>query len=161
MNHSESLNLKNLVNDNDWVDNTNNIRSLKHSVLIRNDVRTLNNLKKTDLYLKLTEPSKFMELCQKEANFLFNNYTDIFNKVVKDEIDLRILTQLLMVLKMIEDDQVDQHEGSVMVGKILKELYVDSAMKRAENLDKEHENDKVSPIEGKPISWKQFKAMNI
>ena len=34
--------------------------------------------------------------------------------------------------------KVDQHEGSVLVGKLLKELYVDSALRRSENLDKEY-----------------------
>jgi hypothetical protein len=63
---------------------------------------------------------------------------DFFDKVIKDEIDLRIMTRLLIVLKLIEDEKVDQHEGSVMVGKILKERYLDSAVKRADTLDKEH-----------------------
>jgi hypothetical protein len=45
-----------------------------------------------------------------------------------------------------------------MVGKILKELYIDSAMKRADNLDKEHGAAEKQPmVEGKNISWKQFK----
>ena len=70
------------------------------------------------------------------------------------------MTQLLSVLKMIEDGKVDQHEGSVMVGKILKELYVDAALKRGENLDRENAEQKVPPVEGKPISWKEFKQMS-
>ena len=68
-----------------------------------------------------------------------------------------IRDRLLTVLKLIEDSNVDQHEGSVMVGKILKELYVDSATKRLDNLDKEHDKEPMS--EGKAISWKQFKQM--
>jgi hypothetical protein len=70
------------------------------------------------------------------------------------------MTQLLTVLKLIEDGKVDQYNGSVMVGKVLKELYIDSAMKRGENLDKEYEKDRVVPIEGKAISWKQYKQMS-
>jgi hypothetical protein len=66
---------------------------------------------------------------------------------------------MLSVLKMIEDGKVDQHEGSVVFGKILKELYLDSAVKRGENLDKEHESEKIQPVEGKKISWNQFKNM--
>ena len=82
----------------------------------------------------------------------------MFNKLLKDELDLTIMTKLLAVLKLIEDNKVDQHEGSVMVGKILKELYIDSAMKRADNLDKEHNATEKEPmVEGKNISWKQFK----
>jgi hypothetical protein len=47
-----------------------------------------------------------------------------------------------------------------MVGKILKELYIDSAIKRGENLDKQREAERVEPNTGKKISWKNFKIMN-
>ena len=87
------------------------------------------------------------------------NYTDIFHKLVNDELDLTIMTKLLTVLKLIEDSKVDQHEGSVMVGKILKELYVDSATKHLSNLDKQHSDEVVEPSVGKPISWSDYKKM--
>jgi hypothetical protein len=69
------------------------------------------------------------------------------------------MSRLLAVIKMIEDKQVDQHEGSVLVGKILKELYVDSALKRCDNLDKANEqtNDSSESKEPKPISWSEWK----
>jgi hypothetical protein len=47
-----------------------------------------------------------------------------------------------------------------MFGKVLKELYVDSAIKHGENLDKQYETEKVPQVEGKKISWNQFKKMN-
>jgi hypothetical protein len=47
-----------------------------------------------------------------------------------------------------------------MVGKILKELYVDSALKRADNINKEYENEKVEPNSGKKMSWRDFKQLN-
>lgn len=160
INNNERLNLKKLVDEMDCDDNTDNIRKLKHSVLIRNDIRKIENLKTKNAELKKSKPDEFMSLCEAECHFLFNNYTDIFHKVVKDELDLTIMTKLLTVLKMIEDGKVDQHEGSVLVGKILKELYIDSAVKRADNIDKEYESMKVMPIEGKKISWQEFKTMN-
>jgi len=160
MNKQESLDLKRLINETQCENNTENIRKLKHSVLIRNDIRNLENLKKTNVSLRKSNSDEFNEVCQKECNFLFNNYTDIFNKIIKDEIDLRIMTKLLICLKLIEDGNVDQHEGSVMVGKILKELYIDSAIKRGENLDKEREAERVEPNSGKKMSWKDFKTLN-
>ena len=33
------------------------------------------------------------------------------------------------MLKEIEDNKIDQHEASVKIGKILKKLFIDSAMK--------------------------------
>ena len=159
LSNSERLNLKKLINESDCENNTEHIRKVKHSVLIRDDIRKINNLKKTHNDIMNSEPEKFKELCESECSFLFNNYTDIFNKLLKDEIDLRIMTKLLMVLKMIEDNQVDQHEGSVMVGKILKELYIDSAQKRAENIDKEYEEQKPNYRESKNLSWLEYKKM--
>lgn len=160
MNKQESLDLKRLINETQCENNTENIRKLKHSVLIRNDIRSLETLKKTNISLSKSNPDEFTEVCQQECNFLFNNYTDIFNKILKDELDLRIMTRLLICLKLIEDGNVDQHEGSVMVGKILKELYIDSAIKRGDNLDKEREAERVEPNSGKKMSWRDFKTMN-
>ena len=157
LSESERLNLKRLINDSECEDNTEHIRKVKHSVLIRNDVRTLDTLKNTDSELKSSNLDKFIEKCKLETPFLYNNYTDIFNKMVNDELDLTIMTKLLVVLKLIEDEKVDQHEGSVMVGKVLKELYVDSATKRMDNLDAKYEADKPIPIEGRKVSWKEFK----
>jgi hypothetical protein len=160
MNPEEKLNLKKLLHNSDCEDNTETIRKVKHSVKIRDDIRRLEQLKKTDGHMRATDPAGFLELCQNQAWFLFSNYTDIFNKILKDELNLSIMTQLLSILKMIEDEKVDQHEGSVLVGKILKELYIDSALKRSENLDRENEEDKVPQVEGKQISWKEFKQMS-
>jgi hypothetical protein len=61
-------------------------------------------------------------------------------------------------LQQIEEGQLDQHEGSFLVGTLLKELYIDSALKKAEKLDEANE----APVEPrKPevnISWRQYKA---
>ena len=154
LNVQDRLNLKKLIDESDCENNTETIRKLKHSVLIRDDVRKIDTLRMANTY---TQPENFSELCQFECPFLFNNYTDIFNKMVKNELDLTIMTKLLTVLKLIEDNKVDQHEGSVMVGKILKELYIDSAVKRAENLDKEYDAEKIPHVVSKKISWNEFK----
>jgi hypothetical protein len=155
--HSEKLDLKQLLDKSDYVDNTKHIRKVKHSVLIRDDIRKIDILK---LNSSTTESiDQFMEKCRTECRFLYDNYTDIFNKLLKDEIDLSIMTQLLTILKMIEDEKIDQEQGSILVGKILKELYIDSALKRSDNLDKEQplEIDGKNQIEAKSISWKQYK----
>ena len=73
------------------------------------------------------------------------------------------MANLLEILRKIENSEVDQHEGSVMVGKILKEIYVDSALKGAENLDKKYANDqeKKTFVEPRNISWKEFKNKSL
>lgn len=163
--HEESLNLKKLLQNNtDAVDNTDYIRRVKHSEKIRDDIRKLDSLKKKESAIYSENRELFKEKAIDVAKFLFMNYTDIFNKVISDELDLSIMTRFLTVIKMIEDKKVDQHEGSVLVGKILKELYVDSALKRCENLDKANDENKgkekgtdENPREIKQVSWNEWK----
>ncbi len=158
----ERLNLQRMIKESDCEDNTQQIRELKHSILIRDDIRKLDTFKKANTILKHTQPEEFFEQAKATCPFLFNSYTDIFNRIMKDELDLEIMTKLLIVLKMIEDKKIDQHEGSVMVGKVLKELYVDSALKKGDNLDKENNNEtEVAFSEGKKISWKEFKNVHL
>jgi len=159
LNDKERLNLKNMIDESHCENNTDNIRKLKHSVLIRDDIRRIDTLKKHNL---LSSKDDLFLLCKEASPFLFENYADIFKKVFDDEIDLEIMTKLLMVLKMIEDGKVDQHEGSVVFGKVLKELYIDSAIKHADNLDKDRASTEpvVPVVEAKPISWKEYKMMN-
>jgi len=153
----DRLNLKKLISESECEDNTQHIRKVKHSEKIRDDIRNLDTLKRTEEGLRKSEPDKFEDMARSKCSFLFNNYTDIFNKVLNDELDFGIMTKLLTVLKLIEDEKVDQHEGSVLVGRVLKELYVDSAMKRGDRLDKEREAEKIPQVEGKEISWKNYK----
>jgi hypothetical protein len=159
MNNQERLNLKKLLDQSDFQDNTEHIRSVKHSVFIRDDVRRIENIKIKHNEIKINDNEEYLNICRKECSFLYNNYTDIFNKLVKDELDLLIMTKLLTILKLIEDDKIDQNEGSVMTGKILKELYIDSAMKRMDNLDKENKIEEVKKIEPLQISWREFKNL--
>jgi len=43
------------------------------------------------------------------------------------------------------------------VGRVLKEMYLDSAVKHGENLDKKYQNEQPVKIPEKLISWKQYK----
>jgi hypothetical protein len=64
---------------------------------------------------------------------------------------------VLQVLRAIEEGDVDQHEGSVVFGKLLKKLYIDSAVKEGDNLDKDNIVEPIIYVESKPISWKDYK----
>lgn len=152
----ERLDLKKLLKESDAQDNTEYIRRVKHSVKIRDDIRKIDRLKKG------VPPDQLTEVAKENASFLFENYPDLFKKMVSEELDLEIMSRLLAVLKLIEDGKTDQHEGSVMVGKILKELYLDSTIRKCKKMDEE--NDKKEEVEepkkeGKPISWNQWRNM--
>jgi hypothetical protein len=146
-----------MIQANNVEDQTNLIRELKHSILLRKDILSLLEIKKK----YGDDQNQIVQEAINECGFLFTFYTDIFNKVRKDEIDVKILFIFIEVLKKIEDGEVDQHEGSYLIGKILKEMYVDSALKKAEKLNKD--TDALVEEKREPqvdIQWKKFKMMN-
>ena len=157
----ERLNLQKMVNEMGSEDNTAHIRKVKHSIVLRDEIRKLDTFKQKHADVQRADKNKFIELCRDETPFLYNNYTDIFNRLIKDELNLEIMTKLLIVLKLIEDGKVDQNEGSVMVGKVLKELYVDSALKQAEHFDSNTSVTEKAALStsSNPISWKEYKSM--
>jgi hypothetical protein len=156
MDDKQRLQLQNMIKANNIDDQTSLIRNLKHSQIIRSEVNTMIMIK-----AKFREDeTKINEECINECNFLFTYYTDIYNKLRKNEINISILNKFLDVLKKIEEGELDQHEGSFLVGTILKELYIDSALKKAEKLNANEEPKESPKIAENNISWKQFKRMN-
>jgi len=157
----ERLNLRKLMTEMNYTDNTSNIRRLKHSVKIRDDIRKIEALKKEYPDMRARYPEKFFNIVYAECAFLYDNYIDIFTRVMKDEIDTTIMWKLLIVMKCIEDGVLEQQEGSVRIGKLLKELYLDSAVKRADSLDAEYSNNKEPVNDGKKISWLNYKQAGL
>jgi hypothetical protein len=153
MNDKQRLQLQNMIKVNGTDDYTTSIRELKHSQLLREQVNALIMIK-----------AKYRDDVERihiegvnDCNFLFTYYTDIYNKLRKNELDINILYKLLDVLKKIEDEELDQHEGSFVVGTVLKELYVDSALKKADKLNESNAVTREEPKPNREISWNQFK----
>lgn len=162
MNPTERLKLQEMIKANNVEDQTQRIRDLKHSDKIRQDVSTYLQLSKK--YPGSHNKEFFKQTCLKNCSFLFNNYTDIYNKMVKNELNLNILMNFVDVLREIEDGELDQHEGSFKVGKLLKELYIDTAMRHEQKMKNREamgsgaKNKKVkAPSTGKKISYADFK----
>jgi len=101
MNKNEVLKLNDMIREGDCVDNTDAIRELKHSSIITKNVTTLLRIKKkynlNDIDFKTLD-----EECLKECRFLFDNYTSIYNKLLRDQIDLPVFYKFLFYLKKIE-----------------------------------------------------------
>jgi len=152
MDDKARLQLQKMIKANNVEDQTELIRELKHSHLLQNDINNLIMLKAKHR----NNQDKINEEGMNECGFLFTYYTDIYNKIRKDEIDLKILNQFLNILRRIEDGEIDQHEGSFLIGTLLKELYVDSALRKADKLNQD-EPEMVQPREVVNISWKDFK----
>lgn len=156
MDDNQRLHLQKMIAVNNVEDTTELIRQLKHSHILRNDVNNLIMLKAK----YLNDPDTLQLEAMSECNFLFTYYTDIYNKIKKDEIDLKILFSAFDTLQDIEDGKIDQHEGAYKFGMLLKKIYVDSALKKAEKLNAT--TGEVEPEYKGPqveISWKQFKKM--
>jgi hypothetical protein len=153
MDDKARLQLQKMIKANNVEDQTELIRELKHSHLLQNDINNLIMLKAK----YRNDQDKINEEGMSECGFLFTYYTDIYNKIRKDEIDLKILNQFLNVLRRIEDGELDQHEGSFVIGTLLKEMYVDSALRKAAKLNENKEQEYIEPREVLNISWKDFK----
>jgi len=151
----DRIQLNKMIDANQVQDCTTEIREKKHSGKIAADVQRLVNLRKR--YASL---AGYDDMCVAQCNWLFNNYTDIFNKVKKDEMNLDILAQLLTVLQNIEEGQLDQHTGAYEVGLLMKKIYIDGALLKAKKLD-DGLDEKTVTNEPKNISWKEYKAAQL
>jgi len=166
MDSSDRLQLEKMIQANNVVDCTQDIRRKNHSTPIREDVRRMVALRKQYSRLKNSNPEQYDKILVSRCNFLFTHYTDIFNKVKKEELDLDTLWKLLDVLSNIESGALDQHAGAFEVGKLLKKMYVDAALVKASRLDEAQEKrdgkgkGKSRPFHkvDKTLTWKQFKA---
>tara|TARA_Y100000992_G_scaffold35830_1_gene20057 strand:- start:1466 stop:1984 length:519 start_codon:yes stop_codon:yes gene_type:complete len=158
--------LDKMIEENNVEDNTNDIQIKKHSDLIRNDIKTFIFLKDKYKRLSQTNPKEFEAICNKNCNFIFSNYTNIYNKLLKNTLNLEIMDKFLITLKNIELGKINQHEGSYIIGNYLKQIYIDSALTEEKNRNKNQKKHKKvekkpSDIINKDIDYKTFKLMNI
>lgn len=159
LSNNDKLQLQEMIKTNDVEDKTELIRATKHSKLIREQVKLLEQLKQDYSELYKSNFHDFDTLTVEKCSFLFQNYTDIYNKVLKNEVNLEILNKFLDALELIENGEVDQHEASVKVGTYLKELYVDSALRKTEKMDAENTNKDDEKKEIMEISWSEYKRV--
>jgi len=156
MNEKERLQLNKMIKINNVEDQTNQIRTLKHSSILEKEIKELLILK--EKYRE--QPEVLLNESIINCNFLYNNYTDIYNRVKKDEINIDLLFHFIHVLSQIEEGIIDQHDGSFMIGKLLKEIYIDSALKKAEKIDNEYGKENIIYEKPVNIDWKQWKQLN-
>lgn len=145
MNSEQKLKLSEMIKEYGSKDMTENIRKIKHSSKIKKDVDTLlSNIKK----------GKNENECIHESNFLFSNYSDIFDKIFKNSIDISILYHFIDMLRKIELSELNQHEASYQIGSILKEMYIDTKLNTT-NDESDLSNNKVKPVNN--VGWKEYK----
>lgn len=158
MNKDERLQLKKMIDANNVEDQTETIRKLKHSNKIRDEVVSMQRIiVENNISTEKEETTVIHKRCIETAPLLYENYNDIFHKIVKQELNMKMFSDFLNVLKKIEDGELDQHEGSYMVGTILKNIYIDSAVRHGDNIDAQHTKEDEKPNDGMGLSWSDFK----
>lgn len=145
MNSEQRLKLNEIMEQNNTIDNTQEIKRLKHSKKIRDDIYKLVKIKKEnnsiyDIKIK----------GQNECVFLFKNYTNIYNKLIQNDLDLNIMFTFLDILEKVEKGQCDQQEASYEIGVLLKQLYIDTKINTQEN-----------KMQTKNITWNEYKSLKL
>ena len=179
---NERLDLKKLMrqHQSDYKDNTDGIRRLKHSDLILADIHLMERLKNENAEMREKRPTEFSDLCKRKCSFLYNSYTDIFNRLHKDTLDTELMSEALATLKKIENGEINQHEGSVQMGKLFYNVFASSAVRQREKQEdfeanmnalssstdpntqsSETTSSDNSLNKGENISWKDFKAKHL
>jgi len=96
MNDSQRIKLQEMIDVNDTINHTEEIRQLNHSSLIRKDVVKIQQTKRK---LKTTHYKTLDNVLQSECFFLFQNYTLIYNKLLKNDLDVTIFIYLLRCIR--------------------------------------------------------------
>ena len=152
---NDKVQLRQMIEKNNVVDKTEQIRELKHSAKIREDIIALIQLKQEYAELLRTDKESFEKISVQKCRFLFFHYMELYNLILKESMDLKILDKLIDVLGRIENNELDQHEGSFLVGTYLKEIYIDGKLAESKRTDELYPS--VPRVEPKKIAWSEFK----
>lgn len=134
--HREKLN-EMLKDNDDAVDNTDYIREQKYSDKIKLDVEKLMIFKSKNKELLATNRKEYDVKIKEECSFLSSTFPEILDKLKEDNVDMKLMFQIIQIYRQIEEGKMDQHEASFMLGTILKEMYVDTVIsKESQNREK-------------------------
>ena len=154
MDNNQKRQLDKLIQENNVQDNTTQIRKERKSSQIRESVKYIEGVKR-----KLHNTRDFRQLdkeCMKGGSYLFMNFPNIYNKLLKYQIDVNILNKFLDELERIETGKQNQHEASFRIGNLLKEMYIDTKLETPQE-NKDVEKETKPP---KKLSYADFKKMN-
>jgi|TARA_B110000285_G_scaffold233302_1_gene306665 hypothetical protein len=145
MNKKEKEILNEMINKNNTIDNTETIREKKISKILRKEIAFIENIKKQHL-----DKKKIKFETQKCCPTLINDYNNIYTKILENKINYNILYNFLNELEKIEKNELNQHEASYNIGKLLKKIYIDP------EIDILSSKKNISP---KNISYSEYKII--
>ena len=149
--------LNRLIKENDVQDNTEKIKTMKHSSKIRTDVAVIQNMKRK---LRTRDFKALDKEAIHKCSFLYTNYPNIYNKLLKDEIDIKVLYTFLDELAKIENGDQNQHEASYNIGMLLKSMYVDKKI-GIESQEKSIDSSKKKTKAMHKLSYSEYKKGGI
>ena len=98
MDLQQRLNLKDMIKEYNCEETTDTIRKLKHSKRLRDDILKMNAFKKQYARLAKTNNEQYKTMARKRCAFLYQNYTNIFNRSIKDELDIKLLLKFVEII---------------------------------------------------------------
>jgi hypothetical protein len=114
----------------------------------------MGKLRNTYAHLKESSPEDYLRVFQKECKYIYTKFPDVFDRVVKNDMNLDVFEKIVMILKMIEDGKVNQSEASALVGKLSQRLFFQtSATQSATTQPVATVQEEVNT----GMSWKEFK----
>lgn len=152
----ERIELERMLRENHVEDTTAKIRTLKHSKPIRECLVLIERMKREYPRIYQNNYAQFEQMVQSRGGaWLWSNYTNIYNKLMKNQINPQVVFSMVEVLEQIEQGKLDQHEASVVVGKLLKHIFVDGAIHQDGKPGKKAtKKSRPPPVD---ISWQQYK----
>ena len=144
MNAAEQQALNDMIKEYNPTDNTELIKTLKHSVVLKSNINKLLRI----MAEHKNNNDKIIELAKRDCEILTVYYPKIFETIKEGNHDLKILYEMLKILQKIENGELTQHEASFEVGKYLKQQYIDEKLKLEEKVKQEHNltNEQISQI---------------
>lgn len=134
MNEAEQQALNDMIKEYNPVDNTELIKELKHSVVLKSNINKLLRI----MAEHKGNTNKIIELAKRDCEVLTVYYPKVFDAIKEGNYDLKILYEMLKVLQKIETGELTQHEASFEVGKYLKQQYIDDKIKLQQKVKEEH-----------------------
>ena len=92
---------------------------------------------------------------------IFVYVSNIYNKLLKDEVDIKILYTFLDELAKIENGTQNQHEASYNIGMLLKSLYVDKKIGIESKKPKTNNPKKTKTKQKPPMSYAEYKEKHL
>lgn len=151
---NDRIQLENMLRENKVEDTTHKIQELQHSSKLLESLKIIEGLKKQYPRIYKTNYSRFEEIVRNRGgDWLWSHYTNIYHKLMKNELDPKIMYSMIQVLEKIERKELNQHEASVAVGKMLKQIYIDGVVSNDKPSYKQTKKKKQT----KNISWTEYK----